>query len=288
MTENQLRWQISSGRWQKPARGVVVAQSGPLTDRQILRAALLRAGPRAVLAGLTASRLDGLAGFGDKASFAESPIHLLVPYGYRRRTPPLGLHVVMHYSRALTSADVHPTRQPRRTRIARSLVDAAAWMPADRGAMAILAAGVQQRLVRVNDLRQVIARIETLRRRTLMTGILEDITGGAQALSELDFTRQVVRAHRLPEPSRQVARRDSRGRRRWTDVMWDEYQVVAEIDGAQHTEDPLQRWDDMERDNDLSIDGYRTLRFPAWLVRQHPELVARQIQRALRRAGYRG
>ena len=63
--------------------------------------------------------------------------------------------------------------------------------------------------------------------------------------------------------------------------------VAAEIDGAQHTEDPLQRWDDMERDNDLSVDGYRTLRFPAWLVRQHPELVARQIRRALRAAGYR-
>jgi hypothetical protein len=32
LTENQLRWQLSSGRWQKAARGVVVAQSGPLTD----------------------------------------------------------------------------------------------------------------------------------------------------------------------------------------------------------------------------------------------------------------
>ncbi|HEX3516902.1 MAG TPA: DUF559 domain-containing protein [Trebonia sp.] len=195
--------------------------------------------------------------------------------------------MITHYSRELTGADVHPTRRPRRTRIARSLVDAAAWMPTDRGAMAVLAAGVQQRLVRVDDLRQVTARIETLRRRTLMTGILDDITGGAQALSELDFTRQVVRAYRLPEPSRQVARRDSRGRRRWTDVLWDDCKVAAEIDGAQHTEDPLQRWDDMERDNDLNVDGYRTLRFPAWLVRRHPELVARQIRGALRAAGYR-
>ena len=236
---------------------------------------------------MTAARLDGLTGFGDKASFAESPIHLLVPYGYKRRTSPLRLWVITHYWQALDSTDVHPTRQPRRTRIARSLVDAAAWMPADRGAMAVLAAGVQQRLVRVDDLRQVVARIETLRRRTLMTGILDDITGGAQALSELDFTRQVAHAYRLPEPSRQAARRDSRGRRRWTDVMWDHCKVAAEIDGAQHTEDLLQRWDDMERDNDLNVDGYRTLRFPAWLVRQHPELVARQIRRALRAAGYR-
>lgn len=288
MTYGQLRWRVHSGRWQRPCKGVVVAQSGPLTDVQALRVALLRAGPGAALAGLTAARLDGFTGFGDKRAVADGPIHVILLPGAPRRTAPLSLTVITHYSRELTDADVHPTRQPRRTRVARSLVDAAAWMPTDRGAMAVLAAGVQQRLVRVDDLRRVLARIETLRRRPLMAGILDDITGGAQALSELDFTRRVVRAHRLPEPSRQVARRDSRGRRRWTDVLWDEYKVAVEIDGTQHTEDPLQRWDDMERDNDLSIDGYRTLRFPAWLVRQHPEVVAREILRALRRAGYQG
>jgi hypothetical protein len=264
---------------------VVVAHSGPLTDRQALRAALLRAGPQVALAGLTAARLDGFSGFGDKAPLADGPIHLLVPGGYKRRMAPLRLHVVTHYSRALTEADVHPIRQPRRTRIARSLVDAAAWMPSDRGAMAILAAGVQQRLVRVEELRQVIERIETMRRRGLMIRILPDLDGGSQALSELDFIYHVVRRHGLPEPTRQVARRDGRGRQRWIDVMWDEWKVVVEIDGAQHDE-PLQRWDDMERDNDLSIDGYRTLRFPAWLVRRDPEYVARQILTALRKAGY--
>ncbi len=113
---------------------------------------------------------------------------------------------------------------------------------------------------------------------------LDDIAGGSQALSELDFIRLVVRTFGLPEPSRQVARRDARGRRRWTDVMWDEYKVVVEIDGAQHTEDPLQRWDDMERDIDLGLDGYLTLRFPAWLVRTNPEYVARRILEALRKA----
>jgi very-short-patch-repair endonuclease len=159
-------------------------------------------------------------------------------------------------------------------------------MPTDRGAMAVLAAGVQQRLVRVDDLSRVVERIETLRRRGQMTGILADIAGGAQALSELDFTRQVVRRHRLPEPSRQVARRDGRGLQRWIDVMWDDWKIAVEIDGAQHA-DPLQRWDDMERDNGLNIDGYQTLRFPAWLVRQEPEYVARKILEALQAAGYR-
>ncbi len=63
---------------------------------------------------------------------------------------------------------------------------------------------------------------------------------------------------------------------------------MAEIDGAQHAEDPLQRWDDMARDIDLGLDGYQTLRFPAWLIRTNPQLVARTIFQALRRAGYRG
>jgi hypothetical protein len=287
MTQKQLLSQIAAGRWQKPVYGVVVAQSGPLTERQLLRTALLRAGPRAALAGLTAARLDGFTGFDDKAPICNRPVYLLTPYGYKRRTSPPELTVITHYSQALTDQDIHPQRQPRRTRIARSLIDAAAWMPTDRGAMAILAAGVQQRLVRAQDLSQVVDRMGTLHRRKLIRETIGDIAGGNQALSELDFTRQVIRAFHLPEPSRQSARRDSQGRRRWTDVTWDTYKVAVEIDGAQHTENPLQRWDDMERDIDLGLDGYQTLRFPAWLVRTNPEYVARKILEALRRAGYR-
>ena len=288
MTQMQLRWLVSTGRWQKPVRGVIVAQSGPLTERQMLRAALLRAGPQAALAGLTAAALDGFTGFNGKKPFVNRPIYLLAPYGYKRRTPPLNLTVVTRYSRELTDLDVHPGRQPRRTRIARSLIDAAAWMPTERGAMAVLAAGVQQRLVRAEDLSQVVDRMGALHRRKLIRKTIGDIAGGNEALSELDFTRQVIRAFHLPEPGRQAARRDSAGRRRWTDVAWDDYKIVVEIDGAQHTDDPLQRWDDMERDIDLGLDGYQTLRFPAWLIRTNPEHVARKILEALHRAGYRG
>jgi very-short-patch-repair endonuclease len=147
--------------------------------------------------------------------------------------------------------------------------------------MAILAAGVQQRTTRVGDLRDVLDRIRTLHRRRLMYDILGDIEGGAQALSELDFTRRVVRRFRLPEPSRQVGRRDSRGRQRWIDVVWEKQKVIVEIDGSQHRE-PLEQWDDMERDNDFNAEGYRVLRFPAWLVRRNPEYVAKKIIAALR------
>ena len=286
LKENELRWKIESGRWQSPCFGVVVTHSGPLSDEQLLRVALARYGPKAALAGLTAAKLDYLKGFDDKKPVAELPIYVLRPPGAKKRSAPLGLTVITHHS-LLTDKDVHPLRQPRRTKIARSLVNAASWMKTDRGAMAVLAAGVQQRKVRVADLREVLDRLGKVRRRALMLDILGDIEGGAQALSELDFTRKVIRQFNLPEPTRQASKRDSRGRRRWIDVVFEEWQVMVEIDGAQHDQ-PLEQWDDMDRDNDMEIEGYRMLRFPAWLVRDDPERVARKILEALRRGGYTG
>jgi very-short-patch-repair endonuclease len=285
MNYEELLWRIRSGRWQKPARGVVVAHSGPLTGGQILQVALTWAGPRAALGGLTAAVLDGLAGFSDRTPLHQRPVHLVLPPGCKARLPLPGICVVRHYSRLLGPKDVHPVRVPRRTRIARSLIDAAAWMPTERAAVAVVAAGVQQRLARVSDLEQALIRNPRQRRHRLITDALGDIAGGAQALSELDFTRQVVLRHKLPEPTRQMARRDAKGRRRYIDVAWDQWKVAVEVDGAQHM-DPLNQWDDMDKSNELEIGGYRVLRFPAWVVRRHPDYVAGKAREALCAAGY--
>ncbi len=187
---------------------------------------------------------------------------------------------VLHYSRLLDAADIHPLRQPPRTRMPRSLVDAAAWMATDRGAQAVLAAGVQQRLVRIEDLRTVAARNQRLPRRGLIQNTLDDIAGGAQALSELDFTR-LLRRHRLPEPDRQAQRLDSTGRRRWLDAVWEAARLIVEVDGIHHL-DAAQYWADMDRDNDFTLSGYRVLRFPAFTVRYNPGYVARMIREALK------
>jgi hypothetical protein len=233
LTRDALRWRVRSGRWQQPCRGIVVAQSGPLTEIQTLRIAALWAGPGAALAGLTAAALDGLRGFADWGQCAGRPIHILVPAfcPVRRARPPLP--VVVHYSRLLGPDDIHPLRMPPRTRTTRSLVDAAAWMATDRGAQAVLAAGVQQRLVRVEDLAAVVARNQRLPRRAVIKDTLDDIAGGAQALSELDLTRLLCQ-HRLPEPDRQAQRQDAGGRRRWLDAVWEAARLIVEVDGI-HT-----------------------------------------------------
>ncbi len=248
-----------------------MAHSGPLTDEEKLWAAILAAGRDAVLAGLTAACLDGLTGFGSPA------IHLVIPAARRVRTDLPG--VVVHRSRVLGADDVHPARRPPRTRLTRSLLDAAAWSGSDNQARALLAAGVQQRLVRADQLMVALGRFPTLRRHALVVATLADIAGGAQALSELDFAR-LTRRFGLPAPDRQVMRCDGDGRRRWLDAYWEEARLVVEVDGLWHME-VTAWWADMRRDNDLTISGLRVLRFPAFAVRDQPGVVAAQIRSAL-------
>jgi very-short-patch-repair endonuclease len=265
-----VRWRLSSGRWRRVADGVLVTHSGPLTDQQRLWMAILAAGDGAVLAGLTAASLDGLTGFN------ETRTHLLVPASRRVRKVLPG--VVVHRSRQLGDGDVHPVRLPPRTRLGRSLVDAAAWAATERIARAILAAGVQQRLIRVAELGNFLEHSRQVPRRALMRVTLADVAGGAEALSELDFC-DLVRRYRLPEPDRQVRRMDGEGYR-WLDAVWEWARLIAEIDGRWHM-DVRAWWADMHRDNGLIVNGYRVLRFPAFAVRDSPKAVADQIAAAL-------
>ena len=266
-----VRWRLESGRWQRTCRGVVVTQSGPLAEDQLLWAAVLGSGSGSVLAGPTAARLDGLAGFEDPRIYVLVP----APRHVRARLP----GVAVRRSRLLGPADTHPARRPPRTRLPRSLLDAAAWARTDNRARAILAAGVQQRLVRPEDLTTILARHGKMPRHKIISATLADIAGGAEALSELDFCR-LIRRYRIPEPSRQVIRLDATGRRRWLDAYWHPARLAVEIDGLWHME-AAAWWDDMRRDNDLTISGYRVLRFPSFAVRDQPGAVANQIAAAL-------
>jgi len=152
-------------------------------------------------------------------------------------------------------------------------------------ARAVLAAGVQQRIVRTDDLLAVLAQHDKRPRHKIIASTLADIANGAEALSELDFCR-LTRRYRIPEPDRQVLRPDAAGRCRWLDAYWHHARLVAEVDGLWHME-AAAWWADMRRDNDLTVSGYRVLRFPAFAVRDQPELVATQIAAALRQPATR-
>ncbi|MFI7577438.1 DUF559 domain-containing protein [Micromonospora sp. NPDC049497] len=278
LSPKAIRHRVDTGRWRQVHRAVFVTHNGPVGAEQLRWIAVLAAGPAAVLGGLTAAEAWGLRRYGSRL------VHLLIPAAHQSRSVPSG--VVVHRTTTLPEEDVLPVGQPRRTMPARSLVDAAQWAVTDEEARAVIAAGFQQRLIGGDDVDRVLERLPRARRRRLIAQTAADAAGGAHSLAELDFLGLVRRAG-LPEPSRQVVRRDAAGRRRYVDVLFEEWHVHVEIDGGHHM-DPAAAWADMGRQNDLWIEGDRVLRFPAWAVRNQPEKVICQLRAALRAANWPG
>lgn len=246
--------------------------SGTLTRDERTLVDLMACGPGAALGGLTAATLDGLTGFPTSVTYA------VLPSGVKRSRQD---GIVVHRSRNLSALDVHPNRHPTRTRIPRSIVDAASWAASERAATAIVAASVQQGLVRPDDLRAVLTRLTKQPKRSLLLDVVAATDGGSLSAYEVDFLRLCQR-YDLPRPTRQVRRTDSTGRTRFTDAEFDDYDVVAEVDGAQHMEVSTW-WDDLDRQNDLVIDDGKTvIRFVGLALKARSGRVVTRLHDCLR------
>jgi hypothetical protein len=277
MSEETLRWRLDSKRWQTATPGVVVAHSGPVSPHQQLWVDLLSCGTGAALAGLTAAGLDGWD------AHAPARHQLVVPQG-RQVTDRPDLEV--HSSTRLGPEHIHPLRAPRRTRLPRSLVDAASWSSTADDARAIIASGVQQRLVRPGDLAVIARAVPNLRWRRLIISTVRDAEGGSHSLPEVELV-DLCRRFGLPLPSRQARRKDSRGRWRWLDAWWDDFGLVVEIDGLFHMT-ATSWWADMWRGNEHTVAREGLMRFPAFAVREQQARVAAQLAAALAARGWTG
>lgn len=265
-----IRNHVAARRWAVLSRRVVVAQSGPLDNLQRLWFAVLDGGPSCALAGLTALHAHGLQGF---------PVERI-----QTATPATGrahrheIYVRRRCDR-LTPAAIHPVRSPPTMRLDVAVVDALQNMASPLRGCALMAALVQQRLVRPDTLRELLSGTKTLRHRKLYLGVAGDIEGGAHSLLEIDFGR-LARQAEIPAPRRQQVRLDAAGRRRFLDVDFDGFSV--EVDGAVHLK-PLEWWDDMHRQNALVIAGKPILRFASVGIRRDPAAVVDQLRAAARR-----
>ena len=274
LTVGRLRARLDAQRWQLLGRSVVVAHNGPLTVRQQRWAAILGSPPGSALAGRTALAEAGLAGWG------QAEVEVVVRKGSRVPTLP-GVPRRVHETRRLAADDLHPSRRPPSVRVERAAVDGAIWSPSPRTACGLLAAVVQQRLTSADRLKAELARAGPVRHARLLRAVLDDIAGGAQALSEVDFMR-FCRRYGLPAPVRQVVRLDGAGRRRYVDaeLRLGGRRVLVEIDGAMHLV-ATTYWADMLRLNDIALGGERVLRFPSVALRLDGDVVAAQLRRAL-------
>jgi hypothetical protein len=221
--EGYLRAQLDAGRWSSPTPRVVVRHNGPLTDDQKIWVVLLAAPKGAMLCGVSAAVHDGLRGF------TSDELGIVIPLGSSsprrlRLDLPAEWNVRAGWSGQLGLDDVSASAIPPRTRIARSIVDAASErIPAQRSRVLVLAS-VQQHLTRPLHLQDALSRRGKCRHRALIVESIRDSAGGIESLPEREFDL-IRRCRHLPAPHRQQIMRRNDGRY-YLDNDWPEFGIV--------------------------------------------------------------
>ena len=127
---------------------------------------------------------------------------------------------------------------------------------------------------------ELLAR-KTSRHRRLLLLLCNDLEGGAQALSEVEFL-SFSRRHGFPRPMLQV-RVDSGGRRRYLDATFrrrDGSTFGVEIDGGIHLQLKVKARDDL-KDNYAKLARRLVLRYSSVLIYTDDPEAVQQIRNAL-------
>jgi very-short-patch-repair endonuclease len=265
---------LRNDRWRPLQRGVYATFTGKPSRDAELWAAVLRAGPQAVLSHQTAAELDGLT------STRSAVIHVTVPDGkHIARIPGIRLHRSERVAEAR-----HPSRKPPRTRIEETVLDLTQTARTLDGAFGWLCQACGSRLTTPDLLLTALDKRGKVRWRGILHSALDDIGDGANSVLEVRYIRDVERPHELPRARRQAKVTRSSGRI-YLDNLVDRYRTCIELDGkAAH---PVgERWRDIARDNASAADGIITLRYGWPDVTQRACQTAAQIAAVLRRRGW--
>jgi hypothetical protein len=276
ITDKVIAAQIKRGRWQRMHRGVYATFSGTPSRDCLLWAAVLRAGPRAVLSHQTAARLWGLP------SGESSAIHVSVPIG---SPAPRIRGVIVHYSSRGSQAR-HPALAPPRTTIEATVLDLASMAPSAEDAIAQVLGAIASRRTTAERVVAVLRRRGRMRWRSAIRLALDPMNSGVHSILEYRFVTRVERPHGLPAGVRQ--RPVVRGhRKQYSDVAYDGYATLVELDGrAAHPDGSRQA--DAWRDNANIADGRVTLRYGWTDVNERGCEIAAQIAITLRGRGWPG
>jgi hypothetical protein len=271
-----IRSYLRSNRWRPLYWGVYATFTGDPTREAALWAAVLRAGPEAVLSHESAAELDGLT------STRSAVIHVTVPVN-RHVDPIPGLRT--HRSLRLTEAR-HPSRTPPRTRIEETVLDLTQAARTFDAAFGWLCQACGSRLTTPDRLLAAMRLRPKMRWRDSLQSALSDISDGAHSALEVRYIHDVERPHGLPPARRQA--RITRGLGRiYLDNLLEHYRTCIELDG-QAAHPAAERWRDIQRDNASAADGIITLRYSWADVTRWPCRTADQIATVLRLRGWTG
>jgi Transcriptional regulator, AbiEi antitoxin len=274
LSRELARSRVRQGRWQRVHRGVYATFSGEPSRESVLWAAVLSAGPGAMLSYRSAAEVDKLA---DEPS---ELVHVTIP-AQRRVSKAAGL--VIHVS-ARAGQAVHPARTPPRTRIDETILDLAEASASLDEVIGWVSRGLGRRLTKPDQLRAAMNLRSAMHWRRDLSEMLSPEMQGVLSPLEHRYVRDVERPHGLPSAVRQ-ARTGQNGHRQYRDALYEQFLLAVELDGSlAHPAET--RWRDIRRDNAAALDGITTLRY-GWIdVAVRPCLVAAEVARILTERGY--
>lgn len=247
---------VRDGRWQRVYDGVFYACTGPISLDARCAAVLAALGEDAALDDETAAWLWGFS-----QATAPRLVRAVVPHRGSER----GLAGArVRQSVAFAPRSSRERRRLRALRIEHAVVAMAVRRP--RRARGLLSAAVQEGLATPDLLKGSVLINPTIAGHARLLQIISDIAGGSRSELEGEVLDGVRRSG-LPEPERNYPLLIE-GRRLWLDMCYPALRIAIEIDGkAYHlfSED----WeDDLERQNDIVLDGWLMIRFSTRAIRE--------------------
>lgn len=265
-----VRHRVTTERWVELTPTVIGTTTGELSRRQLMWLGVLHAGGDALIGELAAAELAGLR------NWHRDHVAVLVPRGADLGAGAPGVEFVQT-RRALRLLRRSSSTLPV-ARLEPAVLLFAARQRSTRTAEGVLAAVVQQQLTTPDAMLDWVEQLQPLRWAGRFRRTLREIAGGAHSVAELDV-RRMCRAYGLALPRRQVKRRDSSGRVRFTDCEWvlaDGRILVLEVDGSFHLD--VEQWeDDLSRQRALSGTNRIIVRCTSRELRDDAGSVARDL-----------
>lgn len=265
-----VRRMVRQGHWARVSKGVYDTRPGVVEPTKRIWAAALRAGDPCAVGGEAALLLYGLDRRVDR-------VVIWTPGARHARSD---LDVAVRRDR-IGRLDRKRGLLPR-IRAEDAVIDVAEHLGLE-DAVGLISEAVRLRVVTLRSLRSTVEGRARVRNRKVLLALIDDLEGIESTL-EYVYRRDVERAHGLPKGRRQKSA--SRGTR--TDVAYDEYALLVELDGKAGHIDFDSAFRDLHRDNAHALDTWTTLRYGSVDVRALACEVAGQVSTVLRRRGWDG
>jgi hypothetical protein len=277
LTAGMIKFRVASGRWRQVYPGIYTTFNGGLSHGSWLWAAVLSAGPGAVLSHETAAELHQLADERDRL------VHVMIPDA---RHVKAAKGVRLHRSGRIIET-VQSQGYPLRTTVEETVLDLTQTARSFDDVCGWVTRAVARELTDEARLHVAMTKRGRLRWRAELHEVLEAAVTGDHSVLEFRYHRDVEQAHGLPEPGRQVPFTAKDGRQGRRDRVYEEYGVIVELDGRlAHPVENRQK--DKARDNAAAAAGQQSLRYGWEAVTQRPCATAAEVIEVLREHGWRG